>query len=276
MALPAVSIPDFPLPFHVPVEVHPCVVHLAVALPIVILLIELVNLVAKKRALGVFSFVLMVLLAVILFGAYLTGTADAKEAGSVLESGAVKSLFVAHKTQGIYLVYSALVLVVIKLLSVLVRKTPMRVLFLLFLIAFTALTLNTAKKGKSLVFDYGVNVKTTASAPAAQEPKAHVAEEHKAAAAAEAPQKVEEEHPAAAQKAPIQEAKPEAPAAEAAPEAAKSEPAAAKAKEEPSAAKTPAPEAEATSHEAAPAAAESEAAAPAAATPHEEKAAVSE
>lgn len=275
MALPAVSIPDFPLPFHVPVEVHPCVVHLAVALPIVILLIELVNLVAKKRALGVFSFVLMVLLAVILFGAYLTGTADAKEAGSVLESGAVKSLFEAHKTQGIYLVYSALVLVVIKLLSVLVRKTPMRVLFLLFLIAFTALTLNTAKKGKSLVFDYGVNVKA-ASAPAAQESKAPVAEEHKAAAAAEAPQKVEEEHPAAAQKAPVQEAKPEAPADEAAPEAAKSEPAAAKAKEEPSVAKTPAPEAEATSHEAAPAAAESEAAAPAAATPHEEKAAVSE
>ncbi|ADV45996.1 DUF2231 domain-containing protein [Nitratifractor salsuginis] len=163
MALPAVSIPSFPLPFSVPVEVHPCMVHLAVALPLVILLLELVNLVAKKRALGVFSFVLMVLLAVILFGAYLTGMADAKEAGDVLNAGPAHDLFEAHKIQGIYLVYSALVLVVIKLLSVLVRKTPIRVFFLIFLIAFTALTINTAQKGKELVFDYGVNVKATAA-----------------------------------------------------------------------------------------------------------------
>ncbi|WP_292657259.1 DUF2231 domain-containing protein [Nitratifractor sp.] len=193
MALPAVSIPDFPLPFHVPVEVHPCVVHLAVALPMVILLMELVNLVAKKRALGVFSFVLMLLLAVILFGAYLTGSADAHQAGSVLESGEVKSLFEAHKTQGIYLVYSALVLAVIKLLSVLIRKTPMRVIFLLFLIAFTALTINTAKKGKELVFEYGVNVKT-APASTASESKASVAAEP---ASAEAPKSEEAKAPKA-------------------------------------------------------------------------------
>ena len=171
MALPAVSIPDIPLPFHVPVEVHPCVVHLAVALPMVILLMELVNLVAKKRALGVFSFVLMLLLAVILFGAYLTGSADAHQAGGILDSGEVKHLFEAHRTQGIYLVYSALILAVIKLLSVLIRKTPMRVIFLLFLIAFTALTINTAQKGKDLVFQYGVNVKNV-STPAASESQA--------------------------------------------------------------------------------------------------------
>ncbi len=193
MALPAVSIPNIPLPFHVPVEVHPCVVHLAIALPMVILLMELVNLVAKKRALGVFSFVLMLLLAIVLFGAYLTGTADAHQAGSILDSGEVKSLFEAHKNQGIYLVYSALVLVVIKLLSVLIRKTPMRVIFLLFLIAFTALTINTAKKGKEMVFEYGINVKT-ASAPAAGESKAPVAAEP---ASAEAPESEEAKTPKA-------------------------------------------------------------------------------
>ncbi len=227
MALPAVSIPDIPLPFHVPVEVHPCVVHLAIALPMVILLMELVNLVAKKRALGVFSFVLMLLLAVILFGAYLTGSADAHQAGSVLESGEVKSLFEAHKNQGIYLVYSALVLVVIKLLSVLIRKTPMRVIFLLFLIAFTALTINTAQKGKDLVFEYGVNVKP-ASASAASESKAPVAVEP---AVTEAPKSEEVKTP----QAPAEEVKggesmppkteeksastPQAPAAESAPAA---------------------------------------------------------
>jgi len=166
MTLPALTIPQFPLPVHIPFEAHPCIVHLAVALPIVIILMELVNLVVKKRTLGVFSFVLMILLALILFAAYLTGSVDAEHAKSALTQDA-KSLFEAHKVQGVYLVYGAAVLVLIKLMSVLIRKTPMRVIFLLFLLAFTALTLNTAKKGKILVFDYGVNVKTAApvSAP---------------------------------------------------------------------------------------------------------------
>ncbi len=168
MTLPALTIPQFPLPIHIPFEVHPCIVHLAVALPIVIILMELVNLVVKKRTLGVFSFVLMILLALILFAAYLTGSVDAEHAKSALTQDA-KSLLEAHKLQGVYLVYGAAILVLIKLMSVLIRKTSMRVIFLLFLLAFTALTLNTAQKGKTLVFDYGINVKTAASttAPAA-------------------------------------------------------------------------------------------------------------
>ena len=225
MALPTVSIPSFPLPFHVPVDIHPCVVHLAVALPIVVLLMELVNLVAKKRALGVFSFVLMSLLAVVLFGAYLTGTADARQAGSLLESGEVKSLFEVHKNQGIYLVYGALVLLAIKLLSVLVRKTPMRVVFLLFLIAFTALTINTAKKGKGLVFEYGVNVKT-ASAPAASESQAPVAAEPATEApkaegvnTPEAPAEAEKSEPVAPETEEKPASTPQAPAAESTPTA---------------------------------------------------------
>jgi uncharacterized membrane protein len=225
MALPSVSIPSFPLPFHVPVEIHPCVVHLAVALPLVILLLELVNLVAKKRPLGVFSFVLMVLLAVILFGAYLTGTADAEAAGEALKAGPVHELFEAHKTQGIYLVYSALVLVVIKLLSVLIRKTAMRVLFLLFLIAFTALTLNTAKKGKALVFNYGVNVKAAASKALAKEeassPEAPAAQPTAKESAPKSEEKTEAQKPESSPGTPAkEEAKtPEAPSATSAKEA---------------------------------------------------------
>lgn len=207
MALPAVSIPSIPLPFQVPAEIHPCVIHLAVALPIVIVLMELVNLVIKKRTLGVFSFVLMILLAIVLFGAYLTGSVDAENAKSAL-TGDAKSLFDAHKLQGIYLVYGAAVLVVIKLLSVLVRKTAMRVIFLLFLIAFTALTVNTAKKGKELVFHYGINVKSAAPAtapavapaPKAETPAAVVEEKSEAPTpAAEEKKPAETEAPAAAE-----------------------------------------------------------------------------
>jgi len=219
MALPALSIPQFPLPFHISADIHPCVIHLAVALPVVIVLMELVNLVIKKRTLGVFSFVLMILLALVLFGAYLTGSVDAEHAKSAL-TGEAKTLFEAHKLQGIYLVYGAAVLVVIKLLSVLIRKTPMRVIFLIFLLAFTALTVNTAKKGKQLVFDYGINVKTVSTAPAvASTPVAESAlpaeqkmksEEKKPEAAPAAPENEEK----AAETAPkAKEAAPEAPAA---------------------------------------------------------------
>lgn len=206
MALPVVSIPDIPLPFNVPLEVHPCIVHLAVALPIVIVLIELVNLVAKKRALGVFSFVLMVLLALVLFGAYLTGSADAEHAKAAL-TGDAKSLFEAHKLQGVYLVYGAAFLVLIKLLSVLVRNTFMRIIFLLFLLAFTAMTINTAKKGKELVFTYGINVKAVA-APAAAASAAQTAPTVKTETMkSETPQeKSPVAEPAAGEKKPVSEA----------------------------------------------------------------------
>ncbi len=160
MALPALSIPAIPLPFHIPLEIHPCIVHLAVALPIIILFIELINLFAKKRTLGIFSFVLMTLLTVILFGAYITGTTDAQHAGDSLK--VANGLFQEHKNQGIYLVYGSVILLSIKLLSIMIRKMPIRVIFLLFTIIFTMLTLNTAKKGKELVFKYGVNVKSDA------------------------------------------------------------------------------------------------------------------
>ena len=187
MALPALTIPNFPLPFKVPVDIHPCVIHLAVALPIVIVLMEIVNLVVKKRTLGVFSFVLMILLALILFAAYLTGSVDADNAKAAL-TGDAKTLFEAHKLQGIYLVYGAAVLVLIKLLSVLIRKTAMRVIFLIFLLAFTALTVNTAKKGKELVFTYGINVKAVKSAVPAPAAEATMKEEAPKTESAPAPE----------------------------------------------------------------------------------------
>jgi uncharacterized membrane protein len=221
MALPALSIPPIPLPVQIPADIHPCIIHLAVALPVVIVLMELVNLVAKKRALGVFSFFLMILTAVILFAAYLTGGVDAENAKAAL-TGEAKTLFEAHKLQGVYLVYGAAVLAVIKLLSVLIRKTPMRVIFLIFLLAFTALTVNTAKKGKMLVFGYGINVKTAGASAAASpatsksEAPAAAAEEKRAeapGAATAAPVKEEAKSEAAAA-APKTEAKSEAPKAE--------------------------------------------------------------
>jgi len=139
--------------------IHPVFVHFAVALPVLVLLIEFVNLFSKKRALGVMSFFLMLLIAGVFVGAYLTGATDGKAAKAFLSPEA-KEMLGAHKQLGIYLVYSSAVLLLFKLFSVMIRKTPIKILFFLVLILFAAAVFNEGKKGGALVYQYGVNVKS--------------------------------------------------------------------------------------------------------------------
>jgi len=138
---------------------HPLFVHFTVALPVLILLIELVNLFTKKRTLGVLSFFLMLLVAGVFLAAYLAGITDGKAAKAFLSPEA-KEMLTSHKELGIYLVYSAGILLLFKLFSVLIRKTAIRVLFFLVLILFAIAVLNEGKKGGALVYQYGVNVKS--------------------------------------------------------------------------------------------------------------------
>ncbi|HHH72380.1 MAG TPA: hypothetical protein ENL04_00950 [Sulfuricurvum sp.] len=83
MQLPDISIP-FSLPFDVPLMLHPVVVHFAVVLPILVLLIELANLLFKRRALSVTSLVLLLVAVVVYVTAYYTGKADGGEAWDML------------------------------------------------------------------------------------------------------------------------------------------------------------------------------------------------
>ncbi len=159
MSLPPLMIPQIPLPFEIPGMIHPVFVHFAIALPVLVLIIELVNLFAKKRALGVMSFFFMLLISAVFVGAYLTGVTDGKAAKAFLSPEAKEALG-AHKQLGIYLVYSSGILLLFKLFSVLIRKTPIRILFFLVLILFTAAVFNEGKKGGALVYQYGVNVKS--------------------------------------------------------------------------------------------------------------------
>jgi hypothetical protein len=86
MTLPDITayIPKVELPFDVPVLLHPLVVHFMIAIPVIVLLLELINLIAKKKAIGVVSFVLLFLTAVVAVGAYFTGIADGKESFDIL------------------------------------------------------------------------------------------------------------------------------------------------------------------------------------------------
>ena len=158
MELPAIKIPQIALPFDVPVLLHPPVDHFIIALPIIVLLLEIINLFAKKRAIGVVSFFLIILTAVAAVAAYFTGTVDGKEAWDLLSQSGQAELK-EHKLFGTYLMLASGVVLVFKLLSSMIQRGMMKGLFLLILILFVAGILKQGKEGGELVYKYGANVK---------------------------------------------------------------------------------------------------------------------
>jgi len=157
MELPAIKIPQIELPFDIPVLLHPPVDHLVIALPLIVLLLELVNLVVKKRALGVTNFFLLLLTVVAAVAAYLTGSVDGKEAFPLLNEAAQTELK-AHKVFGTYLMFASVVVLVFKFLSAVMKKGLVKTLYLLILVLFVAGILKQGKEGGELVYKHGVNV----------------------------------------------------------------------------------------------------------------------
>jgi len=148
----------FELPFDVPIGLHSPVVHFAVAIPVIIILLEFFNIFFRKRSLSVFSLFLTLLLAVIMIGAYYTGVADGQEAYDALINAGKEELK-NHKELGILLVYASLVLVVLKLFFMLFKGAVSRVLFLFITLAFTGVVLKQGHDGGELVYEYGANNK---------------------------------------------------------------------------------------------------------------------
>ena len=159
MNLPAIDIP-FTLPFEVPVLLHPPLVHFAIVLPVVLLLLEIVNSVMKKRAISVVSLFLLLVLSVVLFGAFFTGKVDGSEAFSSM-SGDAKAILKEHKLLGTYLAYGSLALLLLKFLN-LTKKASLRIVYLLALVGFVAATLHQGKEGGELVFVHGTNIEAVA------------------------------------------------------------------------------------------------------------------
>ncbi len=157
MELPAITLPKVELPFDIPVLLHPAVDHFLIALPVVILLIELMNLVMRKKAVGGVSFFLILLTVIASIGAYFTGLVDGKEAYPAL-SEAAKAALSEHKLLGTYLMLASGVVLLFKLLSMLSGKGIIRGLYILILIAFVAGIFEQGKEGGELVYKYGMNV----------------------------------------------------------------------------------------------------------------------
>ncbi len=155
MSLPNLTIP-IELPIDIPILLHPAIVHFAIAIPVIVVLLEFINLFFKKRALSVFSLFLILVIAVVMAGSYFTGSADGKEVFSALSSAGQAELK-EHKLLGIYIVYGSLALIVIKLLFMLFSNIIARLFFLFILIGFTAVTLKQGHDGGDLVYKYGAN-----------------------------------------------------------------------------------------------------------------------
>ena len=162
MPLPNITIPEIPLPIDIPELLHPAIVHFVIAIPIVVLLLEIYNLGVKRRSISVFSLLLLMIVAVAIFATYLTGTVDGKATWDALSADGQADLK-AHKLLGTYLVYASLGLVLFKLLFMAIGKTFGRILFILILGGFIAVTLYQGKEGGELVYKYGANNEAVAN-----------------------------------------------------------------------------------------------------------------
>ena len=156
MNLPVIDIP-VQLPFEVPVMVHPVFVHFAIAIPVIVFLLEIANIKARNRAVSVTSLFLMTLALLVYAGAFFSGKADGSHAFAALSADAKEELKF-HKLLGTYMVYGIGVLFLMKILAMLVKRPWARDMFIAFLLVFIGVMFKQGKDGGELVYEYGVNV----------------------------------------------------------------------------------------------------------------------
>ena len=156
MTLPELTLPKIELPFDVAPLLHPFVDHFAIALPIVIILLEFYNLFARKKSVGGFSFILIILTVVAFAAAYFTGLVDGKETYDIL-SAEGKEALKEHKLLGTYLLIGSGVLLFFKLLAM-TGKGFFKFLFFAVLIGFVVVTLEQGKEGGELTYQHGANI----------------------------------------------------------------------------------------------------------------------
>ncbi len=145
------------LPIEIPLLMHSPVVHFAIAIPIIALLLEIVNIFIKRRCVGVISSLLLLLAVVVYFAAFFTGKTDGSEAYSLLSADGKEELK-AHKLLGTYLLFGISALFVLKLIFATLSSRVAKIIFTLILAVFVGFALKQGKDGGELVFKYGANV----------------------------------------------------------------------------------------------------------------------
>jgi len=151
MNLPPLNLPEVQLPFEVASMLHPLAVHFALVLPIVVLVFEIINLMVKKRTVGILAFLLMLLATASLAISYITGNVDANSMGDV-------SMLQEHKLLGTYLLLLSALLVILKLFAVIFRAGVVKALYLLLLIVLSVGISKLAIDSVNLVYKSGLGV----------------------------------------------------------------------------------------------------------------------
>lgn len=157
MEFPTITLPAINFPFDIPVLLHPPVDHFTIALPGVVLLLELSNLVLKRRAVSITSFLFITLMAIMTGAAYFTGVTDGKEAFELLSDEGQEALR-GHKNLGTYLMLASWVVWLAKLFSMVLSKRGIQIAYMALLLLFVALILKQGKDGGELVYVHGANV----------------------------------------------------------------------------------------------------------------------
>ncbi len=156
MQLPQVTIP-FDFPYEIPLLLHPAVVHFVIVIPVIILILEIGNLLFKRRALSITSLAIMSVGIVIYLAAYFTGKADSKEVFDLLDLS-VQNDLKHHAQQGIWLVYGFLALFVLKLIAMGVQKKALKGVLIFATIVFLSFVFKQGFDGSKLVYTHGVGV----------------------------------------------------------------------------------------------------------------------
>ena len=208
MQLPEISLPTIPLPFDIQLLLHPAVDHFVIAIPVVVLLLELYNLVVKRSSISVFSLLLLLLAVGFTFGAYITGVTDGKEAYDMLSPEGQGDLK-AHKLLGTYILFMSAFVVIVKLLAMALRSALFRALFIVILLGYIAVLFFQGKEGGELVYEHGANVSKVKALDDelfdCKDELSDAQEEAKEAAASQnAPAAVSKEAPAAAPSVPAE------------------------------------------------------------------------
>ena len=158
MELPPIpfEIPQLDLPFNIATLIHPAVAHFIIAIPVLILLLEIINIFMGKKAIGGVNFFFLFLVVITSIGAYLTGMVDGKAAEIVDE--VAKAELMEHKLLGTWLMLASGVVFLFKLLSVITQNGVIKMFYIIVLAGFVAGIFNQGKEGGTLVYSYGLNV----------------------------------------------------------------------------------------------------------------------
>ncbi len=146
------------LPVEIPLLLHPVTVHFAIAIPVIVMLLEIVNLFTKRKCVGVISTLLLLLALGVYFAAVMTGKHDGSETFSLLNADG-KAELKEHKMLGIYLLYGMGALFILRLIVAAFQGMLAKLFFIIVLAVFLGFVFKQGKEGGELVYTYGANVK---------------------------------------------------------------------------------------------------------------------